>query len=85
MIHTDGSPNKHSRGARVVLCSSKGDEFKCIVRLDFPTTKNEAEYEVLITGLDLAQAVEATDVTMHCDSQVTTNQINDIYECKGNG
>ena len=34
----------------------EGDKIECMVRLDFPTTNNEAEYGALIVGLDLAKA-----------------------------
>ena len=51
-----------------------------MVRLDFPTTNNEAEYEALVAGLDLARA---TSIVIYCDSQVITNQVNGDYECKG--
>ena len=51
--------------------------------LDFPTTNNEAEYEALVAGLDLARAAEATSVVIYCESQVITNQVNRDYECKG--
>ena len=54
-----------------------------MVRLDFPTTNNEAEYETLVAGLDLAKAVGAARVVIHYDSQVVTNQVNGDYECKG--
>ena len=54
-----------------------------MVRLDFPATNNEAKYEVLITGLDLARAAGATSLVIYCDSQVITNQVNGNYECKG--
>ena len=60
----------------------KGDEIRCMIRLDFPTTNNEAEYEVLVAGLDLIKAVGAENVVVHCDSQVVTSQINGGYECK---
>ena len=56
---------------------------ECMVCLDFPTTNNEAEYEALVVGLDLAKAVGATNVVIYCDSQVITNQVNGDYECKG--
>ena len=36
--------------------------------MDFPTTNNEAEYEALVVGLDLAKAVGAENVVVHCDS-----------------
>ena len=60
----------------------EGDEIRCMIRLDFPTTNNEAEYETLVVGLDLAKAVEAKNMVVHCDSQVVTSQINGGYECK---
>ena len=54
-----------------------------MVRLDFPTTNNEAEYEALVAGLDLARAAGAISVVIYYDSQVITNQVNGDYECKG--
>ena len=66
-----------------MLLSLEGDVVECMIRLDFPTTNNEAEYEALVVGLDLARAAGATSVVIYCDSQVITNQINRDYECKG--
>ena len=54
----------------------EGDEIECMVRLDFPTTNNEAEYEALVVGLDLAKAAGATSMMVYCDSQVITSQVN---------
>ena len=56
---------------------------ECMVRLDFPATNNEAKYEALVVGLNLAKAARATSVVIYCDSQVVTNQVNGDYECKG--
>ncbi|XP_075655082.1 uncharacterized protein LOC142625283 [Castanea sativa] len=82
-VFTDGLSNKKAGRVGVVLKSPEGDELKCMIRLDFPTTNNEAEYEALIAGLDLAQVVGATNVVVHCDSQVVTSQVNGEYKCKG--
>ena len=54
-----------------------------MVRLDFPTTNNEAKYGTLVPGLDLAKAARATSVIVYCDSQVITSQVNGDYECRG--
>ena len=54
-----------------------------MICLDFPTTNNEAEYEALVAGLDLAKAARAMSVVIYYDSQVVTNQVNGNYECKG--
>ena len=53
-----------------------------MVRLDFPTTNNEAKYEAPVAGLDLAKTVGATSMVIRYNSQVVTNQVNGDYECK---
>ena len=69
-IHTDGSSNRQAEGGggSVVLLSPEGDTVDCIVRLDFPTTNNEAEYKALVTGLDLTKAAGAMSIVIYCDS-----------------
>ena len=64
----NGSSNRQAGGAGVVLRSPKGDEIKFMIRLDFPTTNNKAEYEALMAGLDLTKVVRAVSVVIHCDS-----------------
>ena len=81
-IHTDRSSNRRAGGAGVVIQTLEGDKIKCMIRLDFPTTNNEAEYEALVAGLDFARAVGAENVVVHCDSQVVISQVNGGYECK---
>ena len=54
-----------------------------MIRLNFPTTNNEAKYEALAAGLDLAKVARATSVVIYYDSHVITNQVNGDYECKG--
>ena len=82
-IHTNGSSNRKASRAGIVLLSPEGDKIKCMVRLDFPTSNNEAEYKALVAGLDLAKATGAASVVLYCDFQVVTNQVNEDYECKG--
>ena len=65
-----------------MIQTPKRDKIKCMIRLDFPMTNNEAEYEALLTGLDLAKAANAENMVVHYDSQVITSQINNVYECR---
>ena len=53
-----------------------------MVQLEFHTTNNEAKYEALIAGLDLARAARAENMIIHCDSRVVSSQVNGNYECK---
>ena len=82
-LHTNGLSNKQAGGIGVVLLSPEGDKIKCMVRLDLPTTNNEAEYKTLVAGLDLAKVAGATSMVLYCDFQVATYQVNGDYECKG--
>ena len=68
IMHTDESSNQHLGGAGVVILTLEGDKIECMIRLDFPTTNNEAEYEALVVGLDLAKAAGAENMIIHCDS-----------------
>ena len=81
-IYMDGSFNKQARGADVVLISLEEDSIECMIRLEFPITNNEAEYEALIAGLDLVRAAGAENMIIHYDSKVITSQVNSNYECK---
>ena len=81
-IHTDGSSNQRSGGVGVVIQTLEGDKIECMIRLDFATTNNEAEYGALVADLDFARAAGAENMIMHCDSQVITSQINGDYECR---
>ena len=56
---------------------------ECAIYLQFPTTNNEANYEAVLTGLDLAKAVEASLVVIQNDSQVIVGHINRDYKVKG--
>ena len=53
-----------------------------MIRLDFPTTNNEAKYEALIAGLDLAKAVGVENLVVYCDSEIVTSQVNGDYDYK---
>ena len=51
-----------------MLHTPEGDNIECMIRLDFPTTNNEAEYEALVAGLDFAKATKAENMVIYCDS-----------------
>ena len=72
-IHTDGSSNRHAGGASVVIQTPEGDKIECMIRLDFPMTNNEVEYEALVAGLNLAKAAGAQNMVVHCNFQVITS------------
>jgi ribonuclease HI len=45
-------------GAGVMIIPPEGDILKYAIQLEFPATNNIAEYEVLVTGLQLAKDLD---------------------------
>ena len=52
------------------------------IRLEFPASNNEAEYEAILSGLCLAITLNASKVKIHSDSQLIVGQIRKEYEAK---
>ena len=59
VVHVDGLSTLHAGGIGIVLKSPEADTLKCKVRLHYQTTNNEAEYEALFKGLELAKSLGA--------------------------
>ena len=55
---------------------------KYVARLQYQTTNNEAEYETLLKGLELAKSLGAESVIVQGDSQLIINQVNGMCEAK---
>ena len=60
----------------------EADKLKHKVRLHYQTTNNEAEYEALLKGLELAKSLGAESVLVQGDSQLVLGQVNGTYEAK---
>ena len=60
----------------------KADTLKRKVRLHYQTTNNEAEYEALLKGLELAKSLGAESVLVQRDSQLVIGQVNGTYKAK---
>ena len=83
MIQTGDSSNQCPREVEVVVSSPEGDLVECVICFQFLTTNNEAEYEVVLMGLDLAKVAGASLVVIHNDSQFFVGYINGDYKAKG--
>ena len=83
VIYVDGSSTKKNGGAGVLLITPEGEEFSSSLRLEFRTTNNEVEYEVVIAGLEMALELGAESVEIRSDSQVIVGHIRGKFEAKG--
>lgn len=82
-VYMDGSSTKGKCGAGVVLVSPKGMVLQHALSFDFDTTNNEAEYEALLVGLNIASRLRAEILIAHSNSQIIVNQIWESYQTKG--
>nr|XP_023882263.1 uncharacterized protein LOC111994609 [Quercus suber] len=82
MIQTDGSSAQKRGGVGVVITTPNGETLKYGVRLKFPATNNEAEYEGILTGLRLGKELGARNLLIQNDSKLVIGQVKGEYEAK---
>lgn len=81
-LYTDGAASSEGSGAGLILTSPTGEEHTYALRFDFPASNNESEYEALLAGLRIAQAMEIKRLQAYVDSQLVANQICGLFEAK---
>ena len=57
-LSVDGASNEQGSGAGLILTSPEGINIEYALRFGFHTSNNEAEYEAVIAGLNLAHSLE---------------------------
>ena len=81
-LSVDGAANAQESGAGLILTSPDGIDVEHALIFGFQASNNEAEYEVVIAGLNLAHSMEADQLEVSSDSQLVVKQIEDSYEAK---
>ena len=81
-LSVDGASNAQGSGAGLILTSPEGIDIEYALRFGFRTSNNEAEYEAVIAGLNLAHSLEVDHLEVYSDSQLVVRQIEDTYEAK---
>ena len=81
-LYVDGFSTDNCSGVGIILVSPGGVRLSCALRFRFKVTNNQAEYEVLLTGLRLAKKVSACHLLIYSDSQLIVNQVNSKHQAK---
>ncbi|XP_019160438.1 PREDICTED: uncharacterized protein LOC109157006 [Ipomoea nil] len=81
-MYTDGAFSKKGCRGGVVLISPEGLKAYQALRFRFTLSNNEAEYEALIGGLRLAQALQARSLKIRSDSQLVVGHVNNQFEAR---
>ena len=79
----DGASNSQGSGEGLILTSPDGIDMEYALIFRFQASNNEAEYEVVIAGLNLAHSMEADQLEVCSDSQLVVKQIEDSYKARG--
>ena len=74
-----GASNARGASAGVVLTNPDREKLRYALRFEFKASNNEAEYEALIVGLELANKLGVQNLRIHCDSQLVVNQVKGDY------
>ena len=81
-LFVDGATNAQGSGAGLILTSPERIDIEYALRFGFQASNNEAEYEAVIAGLNLAHSLEIDQLKVCSDSQLVVRQIEDTYEAK---
>ncbi|XP_077228501.1 uncharacterized protein LOC143861456 [Tasmannia lanceolata] len=81
-VYEDGSSNKGGCGAGLILTGPDNFTIDYALRFGFRVSNNEAEYEALLAGMNLAVQTSAQRLKAYCDSQLVANQIQGVYEAR---
>ncbi|XP_050916308.1 uncharacterized protein LOC127131429 [Lathyrus oleraceus] len=81
----DVAGNAYGNGIRVVIITPHGSHIPFTTRLTFKYTKNMAEYEACIMGLEEAIGLRIKNLDVYGDSALVVNQIKGEWETRQPG
>ena len=81
-VHVDEASNQKGSGVGLVLTSSQKVIVEKSLRLDFPVTNNEAEYEALLEGMAMVQRMGGKSIKLFSDSRLVVDQVKGEFEAK---
>jgi len=78
-----GASNEHDLGAGIVIITPRGRKLCYALKLEFPATKKDAEYEAVIARMEIAAEIRIRSLCLHSDSQLIVNQILGEFQTRG--
>ena len=81
-VYVDGASNQKGSRVGLVLISLKKVIIEKSLRLDFPATNNEAEYEALLIGMAMVQRMGGKSIKLFLDSTLVVGQVKGEFEGK---
>ena len=82
MLYVDGFATSGGSGAGLTVVSPTGHVHKQALKFLFKASNNEAEYEALLTGMDLCCTLGVEHLRAFFDSQLIVSQVMGEYEAR---
>ncbi|GKA92563.1 reverse transcriptase domain-containing protein [Tanacetum coccineum] len=84
-LYTDGASSSKGVGAGLVLIDHMGTKYTYAIRLNFPSTNNEAKYEAFLAGLQIAEKMKVRALKVKVDSKLVDCQLNGEFVASSEG
>ncbi|RVW64169.1 Retrovirus-related Pol polyprotein from transposon 17.6 [Vitis vinifera] len=81
-LRVDGASRSSGSGVGLLLQSPTGEQLEQAIRLGFPASNNEAKYEAILSGLDLALALSVSKLQIYSNSQLVVRHVQEEYRAK---
>ncbi|RVW17493.1 Pol polyprotein [Vitis vinifera] len=81
-LRVDGASRSSGSRVGLLLQSPTREHLEQAIRLGFFASNNEAEYEAILSGLDLALALSVSKLRIYSDSQLVVKHVQKEYEAK---
>ena len=82
ILNVDGASRQMRAGVGLQLKAPTGERIEHVIRLDFPVSNNENEYEAILAEIDLAASISSLKIIIRSDSQLVLGQVNREYETR---
>ncbi|GKC86477.1 reverse transcriptase domain-containing protein [Tanacetum coccineum] len=77
-LYTEEASSLKGVGTGFILIDTTGTEYTNVIQMNFPSTNNEAEYEALLDGLQIAEKINVRVLKVMVDSKLKADVLSKL-------